>query len=74
MIFWKQQHQALQKETGVWWHPLIIKWCLYLHHCSSGAYKVLRNSKLLHLPSERTLRDYTDFISTGAGFSEAHQL
>ena len=76
MIFWKQQRQALQKGTGVRWHPLIIKWCLYLHHCSSGAYKVLRNSKLLCLPSEHTLRDYTHFNSTRAGFSDAtnHQL
>ena len=76
MIFWKQQRQAIQKGTGVRWHPLIIKWCLYLHHCSSGAYKILRNSKLLCLPSERTLRDYTHFNSTGAGFSDAtdHQL
>ena len=71
MIFWRQQRQAIQKGTGVRWHPLFIKWCLYLHHCSSGAYKVLRNSKCLCLPSERTLRDYTHFNSTGAGFSDA---
>ena len=52
-------------------HPLVIKWCLYLHHCSSKAYKVLRNSKCLHLPSERTLQYYTHFNTTGAGFSAA---
>ena len=71
MIFWKQQRQALQAESGVQWHPLIIKWRLYLHHRGSGAYKVLRNSKLLCLPSERTLRDYTHFNSTETGFSDA---
>ncbi|XP_065883726.1 uncharacterized protein [Dysidea avara] len=71
MLFWKQQREALKKGKGIRWHPLVIKWCLYLHHCSSKAYKVLRNSKCLHLPSERTLQDYTHFNTTGAGFSAA---
>jgi len=31
----------------------------------------MKDSKLLRLPSERTLRDYTHFNSTGAGFSAA---
>ena len=44
---------------------------IYLHQCSSGAYKVLRNSKCLCLPSEHALCDYTHFNSTGAGFSDA---
>ena len=36
-------------------HPLIIKWCLYMQHRSSGAYETLRSSGLLKLPSQRTL-------------------
>jgi len=71
MLFWKQQREALKKGKGIRWHPLVIKWCLYLHHCSSKAYKVLRNSKCLRLPSECTLQDYTHFNTTGAGFSAA---
>ena len=71
MLFWKQQREALKKGKGIRWHPLVIKWCLYLHHCSSKAYKVLRNSKCLRLPSERTLQDYTHFNTTGTGFSAA---
>lgn len=71
MLFWKQQRQALSKGTNVRWHPLMIKFCLYLHHCSSKAYKTLRTSKCLHLPSERTLRDYSHFNETDAGFSVA---
>ena len=59
-IFWKQQRQAFSKKCAksVRWHPLIVKWCLYLHHKSSGAYETLRNSGLIRLPSGRTLRDY----------------
>jgi len=72
MLFWKQQEEALKKGKGIQWHPLVIKQCLHLHHCSSNkAYKVLRNSKCLHLPSEHTLQNYTHFNTTGAGFSAA---
>ena len=38
-LFWKQQEQAFSKKNprSIRWHPLVIKWCLYLHHKSSGA-------------------------------------
>ena len=71
ILFWKQQRQALSKGRGVRWHPLMIKFCLYLHHCSSKAYKVLQNSKCLQLPSQRTLWDYSHCNMSGAGFSTA---
>ena len=51
------------------WHPLIIKWCLFLQHQSSGAYETLRDSGLLKLPSQRTLRDYSHHIRACVGFS-----
>ena len=50
------------------WHPLMIKWCLYLRHISSRAYDTLRESKCLKLPSDRTLHDYTHYIPAKAGF------
>jgi len=45
-LFWEQQLQAASvKDARVMrWHPLIIKWCLYLQHKSSGAYDLLRKS------------------------------
>ena len=35
-IFWSQQLKATaaNNATGRRWHPLIIKWCMYLHHVS----------------------------------------
>ncbi len=41
-LFWEQQLIALSKSNskGVRYHPLMIRWCLYLHHHSSGAYNV----------------------------------
>lgn len=72
-IFWKQQLKAmsLKNKRSIRWHPLLIKWCLYLHHRSSGAYEALRKSGVIDLPSGRTLRDYTHFVPAVVGFSTA---
>ena len=72
-IFWDHQLKAasLGSTRQMRWHPAIIRWCLYLHHRSSGCYKTLRNSGLFHLPSERTLQDYRHFSSSTTGFSKS---
>ena len=71
-IFWKQQEEAarMKNASSMRWHPLMIKWCLYLRHVSGRAYETLRSSGCIHLPSQRTLRDYTHFVSAATGFSE----
>ena len=46
----------------------MIKWCLYLRHQSSKAYETIRQSGIA-LPSQRTLRDYSNAVKAGAGFS-----
>lgn len=71
-IFWMQQLKALtlKSKSSVRWHPLIIRWALYLHHRSSGAYETLRKSGVLLLPSSRTLTDYRHLSpSSSPGFS-----
>lgn len=69
-IFWQQQFEAAQKSPkGMRWHPLMIRWCIYLRHKSSGAYDLLRESGVVSLPSQRTLRDYTHYIPPSTGFS-----
>ena len=70
-IFWTQQLKAATAadSRGRRWHPLAIKWCLYLHHLSSKAYETIRNSGIITLPSSRTFRDYTHLHSTKMGFS-----
>lgn len=70
-IFWQQQKEAASKsdKRGLRWHPLIIKWCLYLRHQSGKAYETLRDSGVLQLPSQRTLRDYSNCVKARAGFS-----
>jgi hypothetical protein len=58
-IFWKQQQNALARKGStkneMRWHPLIIKWCLYIRHHSSKAYEALRESSCISLPSQLTL-------------------
>ena len=70
--FWKQQREALGKKDlrGMRWHPMMIRWCLYLRHHSNKAYEVLRNAGLF-LPSQRTLRDYTYYTKSATGFSSS---
>ena len=70
-VFWQQQALASSKEDarGMRWHPLMIKWCIYLRAHSQGAYETLRQSKCIQLPSQRTLRDYTHHLKPGPGFS-----
>ena len=42
-LFWEQQLKlkSVNGKQGMRWHPAIIRWCLYLHHRSSGAYSTL---------------------------------
>ena len=72
-IFWKHQKESLHKKgkqkNGNRWHPLMIRWCLYLCHYSSKAYDAIRDSGCIVLPSQRTLCDYSNAIRADAGFS-----
>ena len=71
-LFWDQQQQAssLNNSKSMRWHPLFIKWCLYLRHLSGGAYDFLRESGCVKLPSNKTLRDYTYYVSATIGFAD----
>lgn len=70
-IFWNQQLKAasLSDSRQMKWHPLMIKWALYLRHQSNKCYETLRESKCITLPSQRTLRDYTHYLPCNTGFS-----
>ena len=59
--------QHLKRMLGMRWHPLMIKWCIYLRYLSQGAYETLRKSNCITLPSQRTLRDYTHHYKPGTG-------
>ena len=70
-IFWDAQQKAtaIRNSKSMRWHPLMIRWCLYLWHLSSGAYEAIRESGVIKLPSQGTLRDYTYYTKATVGFS-----
>ena len=70
-ILFQQQKQpaSLKNSRSMRWHTLMIKWCLYLKHLSSKTYETLRESECITLPSQRTLSDYTHFVTSASGFS-----
>lgn len=42
-IFWEQQVLAASKKNprGMRWHPLMVKWCIYLRYQSQGVYIII---------------------------------
>jgi len=48
---------------------MIIRFCLSLAAKSSSCYEELRNSGILVLPSQLTLRDYRNFVTPSVGFN-----
>lgn len=69
-VYWKQQKEAAEKhKNSMRWHPLMIRWCLYLRHLSSKAYDTIRESGCIYLPSQRTLRDYSHCTESGPSFT-----
>lgn len=70
-LFWQQQKKLFSStKTGVRYHPMLIRYCLSLAAKSPSCYEQLRNSNILVLPSQRTLRDYKNFIWPKRGFQD----
>lgn len=70
-LFWQQQKKLHDStSTGVRYHPMIIRYCLSLAAKSPSCYEEIRKSGILVLPSQRTLRDYRNFIRPKRGFHE----
>ena len=67
-IFWEQQikYNMVSKEQ-MRWHPYMIRFALNLKYASTAAYRAVQRSGVIALPSERTLRDYTHWISIKDG-------
>ena len=65
-LFWEQQ-KVLCKKGAKKCHPMLIRFCLSLASKLFSAYDELRDSKIIVLPSQRTLRDYKNVITPKAG-------
>ena len=71
LLLWKQHHDNMQKTSPKHqrWHPLVLKWCIGLHHKSPSAYEFIRESGLISLPHRTTLKKYTNFTSPTPGYN-----
>ena len=70
-FFWEQQMHLLQStKMGRRYHPQVIRFALSIHCKSPSAYRELRESGALILPSERVLRDYKNYFKPGAGITK----
>ncbi|XP_065649371.1 uncharacterized protein LOC136078177 [Hydra vulgaris] len=70
-LFWQEQKKLFSvSPSEVRYHPMIIRYCLSIASKSPSAYQEIRDSKVLVLPSLRTLRDYKNCITPKAGFQE----
>ncbi|XP_046553262.1 uncharacterized protein LOC124262759 [Haliotis rubra] len=71
-LFWDQQlkYAKLKNKSAMRWHPMMVKWCLYLRSKSQKAYNVARDSGFIALPSTRTLFDYSHVLPSTCGFHE----
>ena len=68
-IFFNEQikYNRLKDKRSMRWHPVIIRWCLFIKNKSAKAYDGMR--AFLPLPSTRTLFDYTHFTESDLGFN-----
>lgn len=68
-IFWEHQmtYNQLKDKRQMRWHPLVLRFALNLKYMSTSAYRAVRQSGIINLPSERTLSDYTHWVSAHSG-------
>ena len=59
----------ISKKMGRRYHPEVIRFALSIHGKSPSAYRELRDSGALTLPSEGVLRDYKDYFKPKAGIT-----
>ena len=70
-LFWEEQVKAFQKPNrGMRWHPTMVRLAILLRCQSKAAYATLRNTGILKLPGESTLKDYTNAVLPQAGFNQ----
>ena len=53
------------------WHPMMLRLAILIHSRSAQAYETLRATGILQLPSESTLRDYTNVFHPKPGFQKS---
>ena len=70
-FFWQEQMKLLKvSKMGRRYHPQVIQFALSIHSKSPSAYRELRDSGALILPTEQVLRDYKNYLKPKAGITK----
>lgn len=70
-LFWEEQKKAFNtNKGGMRWHPTMFRFANMLRGLSPSVYSVLRETGVLKLPGESTLRDYTNVFQPKTGFQK----
>ena len=70
-LFWEQQQKAFRSyPTGTRWHPMMIHFALHIHLRPPSAYKALKESGVIKLPSKRTLRNNSNVFHPSPGLKK----
>ena len=48
---------------------MLVRFALFLHSQSPAAYNMLRESGIIKLPGETTLKDYTNYVHPKCGYN-----
>lgn len=68
-LFWSEQKKAFNRRNGgMRWHPMMLRLAILMHSQSPTLYRTIRNTGVLKLPCEATLRDYTNVVHPHSGF------
>ncbi len=60
-------YNRLNDKRKMKWHPLVIRFALNLNYMSTSAYRAVRQSGIINLPSERTISDFSHWASAQSG-------
>ena len=55
------------------WHPMLIKFAMFICQQSPCVYRSMRNMGILKVTGESTLRDDTSVLSSAPGFQVHHR-
>ncbi|KAK3914528.1 Proteasome subunit beta [Frankliniella fusca] len=72
-VFLQQQVKAsqLKNASGMRWHPTMVRFALSLYITSPAAYKTMRETGMVKLPSNRTLFNYSHAKPIEEGIDKA---
>ena len=68
-LFWHRHNLVFSGKRVHRYHPMVLSFCLSIASKSSSAYEELRDSHILTLSSQRTLRSYKNVIHPTIGFN-----